>query len=67
MSKIGGDALDDGINGIDMPVGGLDGIAGKKVKNQQTVLLIVISAFRQSFVAHGKPRRNVVRADEAVV
>jgi len=51
LPKVWGNALDDGVNGINMSVGGLDGVAREKVVKQQAVPFIVISTFCQFFPA----------------
>ena len=45
LPKVRGNALDDGVNGINMSVGGLDGVAREEVVKQQAGPFIVISAF----------------------
>ncbi len=60
LAKIGCDALDYRVNGIDMPVGSLNGVAWKKVENQQTNPLIVASSFGKIFITF--PQHQFVRS-----
>jgi len=50
LAKFRCDALNHWINGINVAIGGLDGVARDKIENQQAGPRIVISAIRQFFI-----------------
>ena len=58
LAKIRRDALDYGVNGINMSVGSLDCVAREEVENQQASPFIIISPFVQLFITLSRKGSN---------